>query len=141
MLAMGFYPPRAFPRPIPFGNGTPGLVGWHPWPILAPGVLQSWENSFFPIVRHPWASSGRSPHQTLPGRIPICGKPFFPPDHTAFMPLGCPFPSIISRRMFIRGKCSPQLFPLPATYPGRFATPPLFVPLCMHLFITNIFNL
>ena len=22
MLAMGFYPPRAFPRPIPFGNRT-----------------------------------------------------------------------------------------------------------------------
>src|ERR1700743_3494878 len=47
-LAMGFYPPRAFPQPIPFGNGTPGLIGWHPWPILAPGVLRSWENSFFP---------------------------------------------------------------------------------------------
>ena len=38
-LAMGFYPPRAFPQPIPFGNSTPGLIGWHPWPILAPGVL------------------------------------------------------------------------------------------------------
>ena len=47
MLAMEFYPPRAFPRPISFGNGIPGLIGWYPRPILALGELQSWENSFF----------------------------------------------------------------------------------------------
>ena len=28
-LAMGFYPPRVFPRPIPSGNGTPGLIRWY----------------------------------------------------------------------------------------------------------------
>ena len=141
-LVMGFYPPRAFPRPIPFGNSTPGLIGWHPWPILAPGVLRLWENSFFP---YHVASLGfirvLPSHQTLPGRIPIHGKPLFPPNHTAFLPPRCPFPSIISRRMFICGKSSPRLFPLLATYPGCFETPPLFVPLCMHLFIANIFNL
>ena len=141
-LAMGFYPPRAFPRPIPFGNGTPGLIGWHPWPILAPGVLRSWENSFFPHHAAPLGFIRALPsHQTLPGRIPIRGKPLFPPDHAAPLPPGCPFPSIISGRMLIRGKWSPRLFPLPATYLGRFATPPLFVPLCMHLFIANIFDL
>ena len=86
-LAMGFYPPRAFPRSIPFGNGTPGLIGWHPWPILVPGVLRSWENYYFP---HHTAPLGfirvLTSHQTLPGRIPICGKPLFPLDHVAFLP-------------------------------------------------------
>ena len=78
-LAMGFYSPRAFPRPIPFGNGTPGLIGWHPWPILAPGVLRSWENSFFPHHAAPLGFIRALPsHKTLPGRIPIRGKPLFP---------------------------------------------------------------
>ena len=136
---MGFYPPRACPQ---LGNSTLGLIRWHSWPFLVPGVLQSWENSFFP---HHTALLGfiraLPSHQTLPGRIPLCGKPLCPPDHAAFLPPGCPFPSIISRRMFICGKFSPQLFPLLVAYPGHFATPPLFVPSCMHLFIANIFNL
>ena len=96
-LAMGFYSPRAFPRPIPFGNGTPGLIGWHPWPILVPGVLQSWENSFFPHHAAPLGFIRALPsHQTLPGRIPICGKPLFLP---------------ITRLPCLLGAPSHQLFP------------------------------
>ena len=30
MLMIGFYPPRALPWPIPFWNGTHGLIGWYP---------------------------------------------------------------------------------------------------------------
>ena len=92
-------------------RGTPGLHQGTPLPSNP-----SWEDS------HPWETSFSSQSRGSP-------------------PPGCPFSSIISRRTLILGKCSPRLFPLPATYPGRFATPPLFVPLCVHLFIANIFDL
>ena len=59
---------------------------------------------FFPIARHPWASPGRSPHQILPGRMPIRGNPVFLPIARLPIPPRRPFPSIISRRMHVRGK-------------------------------------
>ena len=66
---------------------------------------------FFAITRHPWASSGRFP------------------------------PSITSSRMPIRGKSSPRLFPLPGAHSGLLRSPLNSLPLCMHLFIANIFDL
>ena len=119
-LAMGFYSPRAFPRPIPFGNGTPGLIGWHPWPILAPGVFRSWENSFFPITRHPWASSGRSPPiKPFLGGFPSVGNLFFLP---------------ITRLPCLPGAPSHQLFPGGCSSVGN--GPPGYSPFRLLILVT-----
>ena len=138
----GVLPSRSIPMAHPFWE-------WHPWLDWVASLANSGAWDVVIVGKFIFSPSRGTPglHQGAPlpsnpsWRIPIRGKPLFPPDHAAFLPPGCPFPSIISRRMFIRGKCSPRLFPFPATYPGRFATPPLFVPLCMHLFIANILNL
>ena len=95
---------------------------------------------FSPITRHPWLPHGAPLRQILPGRMPIRGNLFFPPDHAASQASWRPFPPIISGRIPIRGKCSPRLFPLPGIHPGRLRLLPYVSPLCMHLLIANIFD-
>ena len=133
---MGPTPPPSIPA-----DHALCLIGWHPRLILVPGVLRSWETSFFPHHAAPLGfPRALPPIKSFLGGCPSVGILFFLPITWLSCLLGR-FPSIISGRMFIHGKCSPRLFPLPATYPGHFATPPLFVSSCMYLFIANIFDL
>ena len=99
MLATGFYPPRVFPRPIPFGNGTPGLIGWHSRPILVPGALRSWETSVFP--------HNAAPLDFLTALLSI--ESFWEDAH--------PWETF------------PWLFPDPDICPHHLRPPPLFIPL------------
>ena len=92
-------------------RGTPGLHQGTPLPSNP-----SWEDS------HLWETSFSSRSRGSPvSWVPLPINYFWEAAHLWEM--------------------LPPAIPLPATYPGRFATPPLFVPLCMHLFIANIFNL
>ena len=142
MLVMGFHPPRAFPRSIPFGNGSLGLIGWYPWPILAPGVLQSWENLFVPHHAAPLSFPRAIPAiKSCSGGCPFVGINFFFPITQLPWPPRNPSPSIIFGRMLISRKCFPRLFPLLGTHPGHLRPLPYVSPVCMHLFMADIFYL
>ena len=135
MLAMGFYPSRAFPRPIPFGNGTSGLIRWHPWPTPAPGVLRSWENSFFPHHAAPLGFIRRSPPiKPFLGGCPSVGNLFFLPITRLSCLLGAP-----SHQLFLGG-CSSVGNAPPGYSPFRLPIlaalrplPYLFLYVCTYL--------
>ena len=131
---MGPTPPPSIPA-----DHALCLIGWHPRLILVPGVLRLWETSFFP--HHPWASPGRSPPSNPSWEDAHPWESSFSSQSRGFPASWVPLPINYFREDVHPWEMLPRLFPLPATYPGHFATPPLFVPSCMYLFIANIFDL
>ena len=133
----GFTLPKHSSRLIPFGDGTSGLIGWCPQPILVPGVLRSWETSVF--------SHHIVPLGILTALLPIKSfwedphpwEPFFSPNHAAFRH---PFLYIIFCRMLVRGKYFPSCFLIWISVPATCNSLPYLFPLCMHPCIVNIFN-
>ena len=123
MLTMGFYPPRAFPCPIPLGNGTPDLIGWHPRSILVPGVLRSWETSGFPHHAAPWASFRRSSPSNPSREDAHPWESFFSSRSRGFPALlGVPFRQLLLVGCPAMGNAPLGYFPFQVQPP---ATPPL----------------
>ena len=139
---MGFYPSTALPQPIPFGNKTLWLDR-----VVSPTDPGAWgvpivgNFIFLPSRGTPGLPQGAPPHQLLSVGCPFVGILLFLLITWLIWPPGCPFQSITSGRMPFRGKCSPQLLPLPGTHPGHLRPLPYLPPVCMHLFIANIFDL
>ena len=130
------------PLPSTPTNHALCLIGWHPQLILVPGVLWSWETSFFPHHMAPLGFPRALPPSNPSWEDAHLWESFFSSWPHSFPALpGIPSPSITSCRMPICGKSSPQLFPLPGVHSGLLQLPLNLLPLCMHLFIANIFDL
>ena len=114
---------------------------------------------FSPSHSTPGLPQGVPSHQILPGRMPIHGKLFFPPDHAdslashQLFPGGCPsvgnrlFPPIIPLSTGLPGAPSHQLFPVGSLTVGNISPGyfPFRVPACdpsliYSLYVCIIYN-
>ena len=130
------------------------LIGWYL------GCCNRGKLHFFPSRGTPGLPQGTPSHQILPARMPIRGKHFFPPDHTASLAShqlfsgGCPsvgnilFPPIIPLPTGLLGAPSHQLFSvgclimgnLPPAFRVPTYNPSLIYSLIYSLYVCTIYN-